>query len=182
MGAKWWFGMENNRLVSWLGKIDCLAGKMILLTGARGAGKTRLCQQLAAEAQRSGLDAAGVISPAVFENGQKVGIEVQDVRSGERRLLAHRPLPGQSGGTFTPGWAFDRQTLEWGNEILGAVGKCDVLIVDELGPLELEGGQGWLEGIHRLDEGAYRLAVVVVRAELMDKAQQRWPKVETIKI
>ncbi|MEW5869588.1 MAG: nucleoside-triphosphatase [Chloroflexota bacterium] len=161
-------------------------GQLWLITGERGAGKTLLCQRQAAQARLSGLDVAGVLSPGVFEAGEKIAIQVEDVRSGERRLLASRaaPLEGRCSlnqspnptrSSFDLGWSFDLQALEWGNTVLQQATPCDVLIVDELGPLEFLQGQGWQAGLHAISGGAYRLALVVVRPSLLSQAQQRWP-------
>jgi len=50
-----------------------------------------------------------------------------------------------------------------------------LLIVDELGPLEFIHAKGWLSGLVALDSFRYRLALVVIRPELMEAAQTRWP-------
>jgi nucleoside-triphosphatase THEP1 len=46
--------------------------------------------------------------------------------------------------------------------------------VDELGPTELQFGQGWIEAITLLREGDYRLALVVVRPTLLHEALPRF--------
>ena len=59
---------------------------------------------------------------------------------------------------------------------------CDLLIVDELGPIELERGEGWQNGIAALNSGEYQAAVVVIRPELLDAASQLWPNASLITI
>ena len=131
-------------------------GKILILTGGRGAGKTALCQRLAFQARKAGWDTAGVFSPAILEKGAKTGIGIKDPRSGEQRLLALRLPPEKiiPGGL---GWDFDPAALAWGNELLAHACPCDLLVVDELGPLELVRGEGWQAGIAALDSRKYRL-------------------------
>jgi nucleoside-triphosphatase THEP1 len=50
---------------------------------------------------------------------------------------------------------------------------CDLLVVDELGPLELKLGQGLVAALDVLEEGAFSLALVVVRPELVDDVRER---------
>src|SRR4030043_156033 len=50
--------------------------------------------------------------------------------------------------------------------------RC-LLIVDELGPLELELGQGLVAALAVLNEGAFSLALVVVRPELLDTLREQ---------
>ena len=147
---------------------------LILLTGARESGKTSLLVKVLEKCREGGIDTAGVISPAVFNNGNKTGIDLLDVRSGEKRRLADLRKAGSS-GIMTDRWAFDSQTLEWGNLILGAATPCDLLLVDELGPIELEKGLGLQNGISSLNSRGYRMAIVVIRPELIQKALQLWP-------
>jgi len=156
-------------------------GEIFIITGWRGAGKTSLCKTVITQAKRLDWDIAGVLSPAVFEHGEKTGIEIVNLRTGETRLLA-RSTRFTDSPLKTTGWAFDQKNTEWGNEILRDAASCDLLIVDELGPLELERQQGWLMGIHAIDSGNYRIAMVVIRPELLSIAIQRWPNSQIVNI
>lgn len=148
--------------------------KLILLTGARESGKTSLFIQALEKCREGVIDVAGVISPAVFDNGAKTGIDLLDVRSGERYKLAELRKTDSS-GIMTDRWAFDDQTLAWGNQILSSAIPCDLLLIDELGPIELEKGMGLQNGISALNSGDYQAAIVVIRPELIQKALQLWP-------
>ena len=121
-------------------------GKLILVTGQSGSGKTRWCQELVEQAKARGIHAVGLVSPAVFEGANKIGIDLVDVESGSRKLLA---VPrGESGiGQTTAYWQFEDETINWGNLILEQLGSCQLLILDELGPLELQRGSGLTNGI-----------------------------------
>jgi nucleoside-triphosphatase THEP1 len=152
-------------------------GTLHLLTGERGAGKTTLLQHLIRDCRSRNIEVAGVISPAVFENEKKTAINLQDVRSGELRRLAEIRR-GDSAGVMTDHWAFDSQTLEWGNRILAALPACSLFLLDELGPIELERNQGLMEGLSAIARGNYSVAIVVIRPELVEKALQLWPIAE----
>ncbi|MDM7456335.1 MAG: nucleoside-triphosphatase [Tepidimonas sp.] len=153
--------------------------RLILLTGGRGSGKTRWCMALCEAAQRAGLDVAGVISPAVFANGAKIAIDVQDAATGKRRRLAERPPPGEA-GTAGLGWRFDDAALAWGDRLLSHAPACDLLIVDELGPLEFRGAGGFRHGFAAIEARRWRLALVVVRPELCAAAIARWPWISNV--
>jgi nucleoside-triphosphatase THEP1 len=140
---------------------------VVVLSGESGCGKTTLCAQVARLARVAGLDVAGLLTPPRLANGRKVGMDVQDVRTGRRRPLAEARSGSDPGtGPGTEGWRFDPEGLAWGARLLERATPCDVLIVDELGPLELLHGQGWGIGLDVLRAGGYRLALVVVRPAL----------------
>lgn len=155
--------------------------KLILLTGDRGSGKTTLLQRLTADSHAYKIDVAGLLSPAVFENGEKTAIDLLEVISGNRRRLADI-RKSESIGIMTDHWVFDSQTIEWGNRILAVLPPCSLFVLDELGPIEFERGQGLMEGIAAVNRGNYRQAIVVIRPELIETAMQRWPGAETLPI
>ena len=57
-------------------------GSLAILTGGRGAGKTRWCEALARSGRDAGLSVAGVVSPPVLTEGAKSGIDLFYVASG----------------------------------------------------------------------------------------------------
>ncbi|MFQ3536697.1 MAG: nucleoside-triphosphatase [Aggregatilineales bacterium] len=141
------------------------APEIIVITGESGAGKTTWCEAMRIFAERQGLQVAGLISYGVFEGAEKVAITLCALPGGERRRLAVRRE--QVIGAATPRWAFDQAVLDWGNAHLAALGACDVLIIDELGPLELIHRQGWQSAFEVLAMRRYQVACVAVRPTLV---------------
>lgn len=152
---------------------------ILVISGWRGVGKTTLCQRLVDTARAAGWDVAGLLSPARFEAGKKTGIQVEDLRSSERRLLASL-LPGELQGSRLGPWIFDDELFAWGNQVLRSAIPCDLLVIDELGPLEFDSGGGWSGGFQAIASRAYRLAVVVIRPEYLTQFLERWPEADGI--
>jgi nucleoside-triphosphatase THEP1 len=154
-------------------------GRLIVVTGEIGAGKTTWCSALIARARASGGRIAGLLSPGVFVDGQKVAIDLLDLASGQRRRLAERlAIPDPT--SPTPRWRFDAETLAWGDAVLRAVEACDLLVIDELGPLELVHGQGWRSAVPLLERRQYRAACVVVRRSLLSLIAAAFPEAKVI--
>lgn len=142
-----------------------------MLTGEREVGKTHLCQRVVEEAKERGFTCAGVISLAVFESEHKVGITLVDVGTGEERPLASAD---DLGGDVRWGrYSFVPASLAWGAEILTGATPCDLLVIDELGPLELELGRGLVKAVDVLVRGGFSLAIAVVRPALLGKLRER---------
>ncbi len=138
-----------------------------LISGPRGAGKTTLCRQLVQCARQQGWCVTGILTEGEWHGGEKLVLYAHDLSRGERRLLAQRRSAAEP-------WGFVAETLEWGNRVFASAVPTDVLVVDELGPLEWEEGRGWTAAFAAIESRQYQYAVVVVRPELVDRAQARW--------
>jgi nucleoside-triphosphatase THEP1 len=157
------------------------AGRLWIITGASGVGKTRFCSNLAMFAKQQELFVKGLICPAVFHDGRKKSIQVIDLETGEKANLA-KARNASSDGSVTDRWDFDEAVMLWSNRRLTSLRNCDLAIIDELATLEFNLGQGWQQGLEFLDTGDFENAVVVIRPDLVKTAQNRWPKVKVIEI
>lgn len=143
---------------------------IFLLSGKSGAGKTTLCSRTVALLQDAGVQVAGLLSPARIERNRKTGIFVRDIVSGQQRLLAGKHSRGRGAGL---GWRFDPDALRWGSKILKSAAPSDVLVVDELGPLELKQDEGWTVAWEVLNANRFAAALIVVRPSLIESLKKR---------
>jgi nucleoside-triphosphatase len=153
---------------------------LFIITGSRGAGKTTFCARLAKAARAAGWAVKGLLSHAVYEGSLRTAIDAEDLTQGEIQRLAVR-----SDDAPTPGsrhWKFDAGVLAWGNAILAASTPTDLLVIDELGPLELERERGWGNGLAAIDSRHYAIALVVIRSELIGEALNRWGEAYMVEI
>ncbi len=158
---------------------------LVLITGESEAGKTTWCRALIDRALARGLQPRGLISPAVFDSVSKIAIDLVDIASRERKRLAERRPADQSPAVYARGthnWLFNDPVLAWGNAVLLNLPPSDLLILDELGPLELLENDGLTSGLKLIDEGQYRLACVVIRPSLLATALERWPWAKVLNI
>lgn len=146
-----------------------MAAKIVILTGERGAGKSTVCQRAVVLAQSRGLLCGGIITVRKSRDT----LDVVDVRSGETRRLTVGP--DVATGPVVGPYRFDPATVAWGNDLLRTAQPCDLLIVDELGPLEFERGQGWIAAFDVLRSDGCALALVVVRPWLVERARAELP-------
>lgn len=147
-----------------------------IISGEIESGKTSYCMELATILKAQGWDVRGIVSPAVFDGDTKIAIDAMDLLTSEQRRLADlRSDTSPTPGPMTKLWAFNLETIAWCNDVLVRSTPCDLLMVDELGPLEFEQGSGLLQGLNALESRAYRHAIVVVRSHLVEEARSRWP-------
>ncbi len=155
--------------------------RIILLSGEIQTGKTNLSREVAQHYKEAGFKVAGLVSPAVFEGGEKTAIEVLNLISGERQLLA---VLRKNHHTYleTKRWSFFPKVVAWGNQVLQNAVPCELLIVDELGPVEFIHGEGWLNGFCAIDSYQYQAALVVIRPSLIPQALERWTGARVINL
>jgi nucleoside-triphosphatase THEP1 len=150
------------------------------LTGPVGVGKTTVAERVAGQARRQGVVCGGLITPAMKNScRQKAGIWGVDLLSGERRILARtdRDLDGPAVGAYS----FDKEALAWAASVVEqAVGACDLLVVDEIGKLELWHGVGLAPVLPRLASGEVARSLVLVRDFLLTELQTRLEPVEQV--
>ncbi|MCA9976182.1 MAG: hypothetical protein KC413_10550, partial [Anaerolineales bacterium] len=61
-----------------------------LLSAPKGAGKTTFCGSVIDAMRTGGASVGGILCPAVFAEGEKVGIDQVHIATGERRRLGVR--------------------------------------------------------------------------------------------
>ena len=181
---------------------------LYMLTGEIQTGKTRWLERRVDEARAAGIDVHGVLAPGVWRRLpggglEKVGIDNVLLPSGERIHLAVRRDLARSAGREEARGPSERAGLGWAMSsaavarvdahfanlarAAGAPSRRGLLVVDELGRLELIHGDGLVHALELLRRGpqpAWEDAVVVVRRDLLDRAHEAldaaWPAVAHI--
>jgi nucleoside-triphosphatase len=140
---------------------------LALLSGQIGVGKTTICQRVLALARTRGYRCGGLLTPAILDRrGYKVGIAALDLLSGQSWTLARidQPMDGPQIGRYH----FGARALQRGlTAIAQAAQECDLVLIDEVGPLELEHRKGLAPALDILPHTP--LALVVVRSALLDR-------------
>ncbi len=141
--------------------------KIYIISGERGSGKTTLAEKFIAVLHRNSVQVGGIItrSAPTERYGMKDAYAAVDILTGEQHPLLSAVSTGRlSGGSETtePGAGSDgsksigrfnlnMETFSWAaSRIEEAITACEALIIDELGPLEVQ------------KEGYYHVAKKVV--------------------
>jgi nucleoside-triphosphatase THEP1 len=152
--------------------------RLALVTGDIKVGKTTVVGQVVTSARARGYVCAGLWAPAHVVDGRKTGIEAMDLSSGERHLLA-RAATGEAGERVGR-YIFDPAVIAWANGVLAeaVAARPDLLVIDEIGPLELERGGGLAPALESLAAGRVPRALVVARTWLLDALRARLPGIQ----
>jgi nucleoside-triphosphatase THEP1 len=134
--------------------------EIIVITGSVNSGKSQLLGKLADQERKDGTLVSGIIAQAVLEQGFKAGFDVINVSTGITKPLAR--ISKTKDELFCAGkYSFSESGFNFAKEALLEFHKGGAVFLDEIGPLELEGG-GYADCLKTLlDSNIARLYLVV---------------------
>jgi len=147
--------------------------QVFIITGQTGSGKTTFLLNLIDQLRGKALSIAGFAALSVPEDGPSSSFNILDLVSGNILPLASR--------RFIEGWEpignfyFNPEGMLMGNNILEdpLINNNDLIVVDEIGPFELE-GKIWAESLTRLLAMRSCPVLLVVREQLVSRVIQQW--------
>lgn len=147
--------------------------RLLLLTGSPGVGKTSVLLRVVESLKAKGYSVGGMVSREVRSGEVRVGFEISDLGGSRRGWLAH---VNQHSGPQVGKYRVNLEDLNsiGAEAIMKAVQDCDVIAIDEIGPMELFSGR-FREAVSRAIEcGKVVIGVVHWKAKdrLIDEVKK----------
>ena len=133
---------------------------VIIVTGAVGIGKSTVCRRLIGIVQGRGYSCGGVLTDKAHDES----IIIEDIQTGERETLA--TTSDIYHGPCTPKYFFNPEGIDFGLRAIAKGLSSSMLLVDELGHLELR-GEGFAPVLGQLKAGRVETCVLVIRSALL---------------
>lgn len=110
--------------------------QLVFLTGRPGVGKTSILLKAVEILRAKGYKIGGMVSQEFRKRGVRVGFEIVDLATGMKGWLAHI---NQTVGPIVGKYRVNLSDLNniGVNSIIKAVEEADIIIVDEIGTMEL---------------------------------------------
>jgi len=137
----------------------------LFLTGEPGCGKTTVVRRTAELLTLHGLKVGGMTTSEIRKNGARVGFGIENMLTHEHGILAG--LGPKSGGPRVGRYYVNLTDLEeiGVGAIQRAIDTAEVIILDELGPMELH-SQRFVDAVERsLASPKHLLATIHKRAQ-----------------
>jgi nucleoside-triphosphatase len=108
----------------------------VFLTGIPSVGKSTVVRKVAERIQQDGVKVGGMTSADLRSGSARVGFEIRDLMTGKAGVLAHvNQTTGPRIGKYrVKGEDLDKIGAE---AILSAIKHADLIVIDEVGPMEL---------------------------------------------
>ncbi len=139
--------------------------QVVVVTGRSGSGKTPAVTRLVEALAARRVPVFGFLQPPLWRDGKKAGFDIVDVRSAARAPLGRR-VEADGGQHGTP-FAFDGAGFDLARRALAAPPRDAVLVVDEIGPVELRGDGHWPAVAMAWKRARPRAAVLTLRRQLI---------------
>jgi len=135
---------------------------VFFITGKKGGGKTTFITEVVSILQKEGLKADGILAPGYWQNNIRSKFDIVDIATNERKILCGMDI--ENGVEEIGRFKFTKEGLAFGRAALfyEKVFDKDLIIIDEVGPLELK-GKGWAESIKELLVKYNKIIILVVR-------------------
>jgi nucleoside-triphosphatase THEP1 len=147
--------------------------RVLIISGDPGSGKTTLVRNLLQHTALQDSVLAGFTCTGVWESGERDRYYLETLGGTEKALLCDRDQPESAfqSGPFhfrDAGISLGKTTLQQ-----SAALHPDLVVIDEIGPLELE-GLGWAPEIDTLSAVSQNM-LWTVRTVLLEQVVSKWP-------
>jgi nucleoside-triphosphatase THEP1 len=139
---------------------------IFILTGEVGSGKTTLLKKIVAELQLRAVPVDGFLSDRIMDGEETVGYDLFDLKKRTRLPFLRRS--GRTGWQKVGPYFVLPAGLAEAEKIIGRSAADELLVIDEAGPLELEGKGCWPALSLRLSELSRRCFLVIRKSILED--------------
>lgn len=147
--------------------------KVYIVTSFPGRGKTTFLSKLTHLLKKDNITVAGLVAHGAWKNKNRSGFVLEDLSTGKTMPLATtgkkkrwKPL-----GNFY----FNPETVSFANMLLheNEILTNDAIILDEIGPFELN-GELWARGLTRITKEYSGILIISVRPNLVNKVTEYW--------
>ena len=149
--------------------------KIFIISGETRSGKTTFLKEVISKLklEKPEVRIGGIIAHGTDFRGERYGFHIENILTGEKQHLCSRE-PANEDDIKTGRFYFHKTGLDFGNKaILDNLEQLDLLVIDEVGYLELK-GKGWFESIEKAMAIQNLDMIFVVRKRLLESILELW--------
>ncbi len=137
-----------------------------IIAGDQREGKTTFLKEVTEKLIRKETKVEGIMAEGLDKDGERIGFQLVNISNGKSIILCSiYPEPGWE---KTGKYFFNPDGLEFGRKVLNMISADSIVIIDEIGPLEMKGG-GWAASVQRILDTFDNTMIWVVRRNLTEQ-------------
>jgi nucleoside-triphosphatase THEP1 len=147
----------------------------LLVVGKPGSGKTSWCREYINRQRKSGSSIGGILSPAIEKQRQRVGSNALNLLTGQEIPFARLSRYSSfKGGEKVGDYTISRDGILFACDAIerAVQNRCDLVVIDEVGPLELH-GKGLMPAVELALASAVNV-LIVIRSSLREALQKHF--------
>lgn len=153
--------------------MDILNPNHIIITGEVGIGKTTVCSKLIEQCNKNGIRISGILTLKTDQDHRIV----EDISTGVKKELTI--LRSHSNETSESRFTFLEEGIRFGNSVIRNSGGEDIVLIDEIGPLEMK-GMGFLAYEELLNSKPSICSILVIRNSILPIFLDKHPQPFTL--
>jgi nucleoside-triphosphatase THEP1 len=144
-----------------------------VLTGGQGTGKTTFTQKIVKGLSKKGITPAGILAQGHWKENRRERFDLIDISTQEKIIFCQREK--KTGWEKIRHFYINPQGQFFGENALhpGNLKNADIVVIDEVGPFEIE-GKGWADSIEKLLNESELPMIWVVRESILWEVLQKW--------
>ncbi len=140
---------------------------VFIIAGDQREGKTTFLRETIKILKKSGNQVEGVMAEGVDVDGKRTGFNLIDVRDEKKKIVLCN-IEGKENWEKTGRYYFNPAGLRFGRDALSIISPDSIIVIDEIGPLEISGG-GWSDSIQKILSNYDNPMIWVVRRKLTEQ-------------
>jgi len=148
------------------------SNKVVIISGDKGEGKTTKIVEIIDKLKRNDVAVTGFVAIGEWENGERSKYTMLDIRTGKSAVICTATMTNgyDKHGRFY----FNPLAVKFGENILYSQQNISqVVVIDEIGPFELDGKVWHNSLLHHL-ENTQNLLLLSVRTKLVDEIVEKY--------
>jgi len=150
-----------------------MKNKVIIVTGNQGEGKTTFIRNIILDLKKEEFKIGGLIAPGYWKNNTREKFELQNIKS--NKVIIYCQIEPKKGWDKIRKFYINPLGQLFGEQALDPdfLKSSDIIIIDEIGPFELE-GKGWASSLTKILKNLKTPLIIVVRKSLLENVIDHW--------
>ncbi len=140
---------------------------VFIIAGDQREGKTTFLRKTIKLLKESGQKVEGIMAEGIDVDGQRNGFHLIDVKDEKKKIVLCN-IEGKENWEKTGRYYFNPDGLRFGRDVLSNISTDSIIVIDEIGPLEINGG-GWSDSIQKILLNYDNPMIWVVRRKLTEQ-------------